>query len=99
MLAEGLRKVSGEAPRSHYLPAGQCEQLGFPDDKFHAVTTGFCMRNVGNLTQAFTETPAGSRPGGRFVCLEFSGRPMGGYGRSMIGTVSPAPVDRHQGGA
>ncbi|MBI4400014.1 MAG: class I SAM-dependent methyltransferase, partial [Nitrospirae bacterium] len=32
----------------------------------------FCIRNVGNLMQAFTEIRRVLKPGGRFVCLEFS---------------------------
>jgi demethylmenaquinone methyltransferase/2-methoxy-6-polyprenyl-1,4-benzoquinol methylase len=83
MLAEGLRKVAGRGlhERITCLQAN-AEQLSFPDDTFHAVTTGFCMRNVGNLTQAFTEIRRVLRPGGRFVCLEFS-RPAYGWLRSL----------------
>ena len=73
MLVEGLRKVIGRGlhKRITCLQAN-AEQLGFPDETFHAVTTGFCMRNVGNLMQAFMEIRRVLRPGGRFVCLEFS---------------------------
>ena len=83
MLAEGLRKVAGRGllDRITCLQAN-AEHLGFPDDTFHAVTTGFCMRNVGNLTQAFTEIRRVLRPGGRFVCLEFS-RPAYGWLRAL----------------
>jgi demethylmenaquinone methyltransferase/2-methoxy-6-polyprenyl-1,4-benzoquinol methylase len=73
MLAEGLRKVAvrGLRARITCLQAN-AEHLSFPDDMFHAVTTGFCMRNVGNLPQAFVEIHRVLRPGGRFVCLDFS---------------------------
>jgi demethylmenaquinone methyltransferase/2-methoxy-6-polyprenyl-1,4-benzoquinol methylase len=73
MLAEGLRKVAerGLHKRITCLQAN-AEQLSFPDEMFHAVTTGFCMRNVGNLPQAFAEIRRVLRPNGRFVCLEFS---------------------------
>jgi demethylmenaquinone methyltransferase/2-methoxy-6-polyprenyl-1,4-benzoquinol methylase len=83
MLAKGLRKVSarGLGNRITCLQAN-AEQLGFPDDMFHAVTTGFCMRNVGNLAQAFREIRRVLRPGGRFVCLEFS-RPAYGWLRTL----------------
>lgn len=83
MLAEGLRKVGerGLRERITCLQAN-AEQLGFPDDTFDAVTTGFCMRNVGNLTQAFAEIRRVLRPGGRFVCLEFS-RPAYGWLRNL----------------
>ena len=59
------------------------EHLGFPDGTFHAVTTGFCMRNVGNLRQAVTEIHRILQPGGRFVCLEFS-RPVFGWLRATV---------------
>lgn len=76
MLAEGLKKISrrGLNRRITCLEAN-AEQLGFPNDTFDAVTTGFCMRNVGNLMQAFMEIRRVLKPGGRFVCLEFS-RPV-----------------------
>lgn len=48
------------------------EDLTFCDDVFDAVTAGFCIRNVGNRMQAFTEIRRVLKPGGRFVCLEFS---------------------------
>jgi demethylmenaquinone methyltransferase / 2-methoxy-6-polyprenyl-1,4-benzoquinol methylase len=39
------------------------------------VTAGFCIRNVGNLSQALLEIFRVLKPGGRFICLEFS-RPV-----------------------
>jgi Methylase involved in ubiquinone/menaquinone biosynthesis len=50
MLVEGLKKVTarGLGERITCLEAN-AEHLGFPDRTFHAVTTGFCMRNVGDL--------------------------------------------------
>jgi len=58
------------------------EHLGFDDNTFDAVTTGFCMRNVGNLTQAVGEIRRVMKPGGTFVCLEFS-RPVFGWLRAL----------------
>jgi demethylmenaquinone methyltransferase/2-methoxy-6-polyprenyl-1,4-benzoquinol methylase len=73
MLVEGLKKIAARklTKRITCLEAN-AEQLGFPDQTFDVVTTGFCMRNVGNLVQAFTEIRRVLKPGGRFVCLEFS---------------------------
>ena len=73
MLVEGLKKVTGRGlgQKITCLEAN-AEHLGFPDGTFHAVTTGFCMRNVGDLRQAATEIHRILQPGGRFVCLEFS---------------------------
>jgi demethylmenaquinone methyltransferase/2-methoxy-6-polyprenyl-1,4-benzoquinol methylase len=51
------------------------EHLTFPQATFENVTAGFCIRNVGNLPQALSEICRVLRPGGRFVCLEFS-RPV-----------------------
>ncbi|MBI3603334.1 MAG: class I SAM-dependent methyltransferase [Nitrospirae bacterium] len=76
MLRVGLRKIAGRgaADRITCLRAN-AEQLGFREGSFNAVTTGFCIRNVGNLMAAFTEIQRVLKPGGRFVCLEFS-RPV-----------------------
>ncbi len=83
MLIEGLKKVTGRGlgQKITCLEAN-AEHLGFPDGTFHAVTTGFCMRNVGNLLQAVTEIHRILQPGGRFVCLEFS-RPVFGWLRAL----------------
>ena len=48
------------------------EHLTFYDNTFDSVTAGFCIRNVGHRMQAFTEILRVLKPGGRFVCLEFS---------------------------
>ena len=46
--------------------------LPFPDNTFHAVTSGFLMRNVINVEKAFREQLRVTRPGGRVVVLESS---------------------------
>ena len=76
MLVEGLKKVAhkGLIGKITCLQSN-AEHLGFVDNMFDAVTTGFCMRNVGNLMRAFMEIRRVLKPGGRFVCLEFS-RPV-----------------------
>jgi demethylmenaquinone methyltransferase/2-methoxy-6-polyprenyl-1,4-benzoquinol methylase len=83
MLAEGLKKVGakGLAGKITCLQAN-AEHLGFADNIFDAVTTGFCMRNVGNLAQAVGEIRRVMKPGGTFVCLEFS-RPVFGWLRAL----------------
>jgi demethylmenaquinone methyltransferase/2-methoxy-6-polyprenyl-1,4-benzoquinol methylase len=83
MLAEGLKKVERRGLRNKITCLqANAEHLGFPDDCFDAVTTGFCMRNVGNLTQAVGEIRRVLKPGGTFVCLEFS-RPVFGWLRAL----------------
>lgn len=76
MLREGLHKIAGrgQTDRITCLRAN-AEFLGFRDGSFDAVTTGFCVRNVGNLMEAFTEIQRVLKPGGHFICLEFS-RPV-----------------------
>ncbi len=83
MLVEGLKKIirHGRDRRIACLEAN-AERLGFPDATFDAVTTGFCMRNVGNLQRALLEIRRVLKPGGRFVCLEFS-RPVYGWLRAL----------------
>lgn len=83
MLVEGLRKVLrlGRDRRITCLEAN-AERLGFADGAFDAVTTGFCMRNVGDLQRALLEILRVLKPGGRFVCLEFS-RPVHGWLRAL----------------
>jgi demethylmenaquinone methyltransferase/2-methoxy-6-polyprenyl-1,4-benzoquinol methylase len=78
MLREGRRKLrqEGVGPRITLL-RGNGESLGFRSDAFDAATAGFCMRNVGNLDQALREIRRVLKPGGCFVCLEFS-RPVHG---------------------
>ncbi len=58
------------------------ERLCVPDASFDAVTTGFCMRNVGDLTTALREILRALKPGGRLICLEFS-RPVAGWLRRL----------------
>lgn len=73
MLVEGQRKVERKGLRSRITCMEvNAEHLSFPDGSFDAVTTGFCMRNVGELQQALREIHRVLKPGGRFVCLEFS---------------------------
>jgi demethylmenaquinone methyltransferase / 2-methoxy-6-polyprenyl-1,4-benzoquinol methylase len=83
MLVEGLKKITirGLGQRITCLEAN-AEHLGFLDGTFHAVTTGFCMRNVGDLRRAVTEIHRVLQPGGTFVCLEFS-RPVFGWLRAL----------------
>jgi len=83
MLVEGLKKIAArELTRRITCLESNAEQLGFPDERFDVVTTGFCMRNVGNLSRAFSEIHRVLKPGGRFVCLEFS-RPVMGWLRRL----------------
>ena len=52
--------------------AGNAEALPAPDMSFDAITIGFCLRNVADQQKALGEAYRVLRPGGRFLCLEFS---------------------------
>ena len=54
----------------------------FDDNTFDAVTTGFCMRNVGNLAQAIVEIRRVMKPGGALSALNFPVRSSAGSARS-----------------
>ncbi|MBL6931911.1 MAG: bifunctional demethylmenaquinone methyltransferase/2-methoxy-6-polyprenyl-1,4-benzoquinol methylase UbiE [Rhodospirillales bacterium] len=51
---------------------GDAEMLPVPDNSFDAYTTAFCIRNVTHIEKALTEARRVLKPGGRFLCLEFS---------------------------
>jgi demethylmenaquinone methyltransferase/2-methoxy-6-polyprenyl-1,4-benzoquinol methylase len=48
------------------------EALPFPDKRFDAVTIAFGIRNVTRIEAALTEMHRVLKPGGHFLCLEFS---------------------------
>jgi demethylmenaquinone methyltransferase / 2-methoxy-6-polyprenyl-1,4-benzoquinol methylase len=51
---------------------GNAEALAFPDRAFDAYTIAFGIRNVPRIDLALGEAYRVLRPGGRFLCLEFS---------------------------
>jgi demethylmenaquinone methyltransferase / 2-methoxy-6-polyprenyl-1,4-benzoquinol methylase len=51
---------------------GNAEDLPFPDSGFDAYTISFCLRNVTDIPAALREAKRVLKPGGRFMCLEFS---------------------------
>ncbi|XP_007525337.1 2-methoxy-6-polyprenyl-1,4-benzoquinol methylase, mitochondrial isoform X2 [Erinaceus europaeus] len=51
---------------------GDAEELPFDDDKFDIYTIAFGIRNVTHIDQALQEAYRVLKPGGRFLCLEFS---------------------------
>ena len=60
-ILEGIRWIAGDA-----------EALPAEDGAFDAYTTAFCIRNVTHIDRALTEAKRVLKPGGRFLCLEFS---------------------------
>jgi len=51
---------------------GNAESLAFPDHSFDAYSIAFGIRNVTNIDKALAEAYRTLKPGGRFLCLEFS---------------------------
>lgn len=51
---------------------GDAESLPFPDAAFDVYTIAFCLRNVTRIDRALEEARRILKPGGRFLCLEFS---------------------------
>jgi demethylmenaquinone methyltransferase/2-methoxy-6-polyprenyl-1,4-benzoquinol methylase len=51
---------------------GNAEELTFPDRAFDGYTIAFGIRNVPRIDRALKEAYRVLKPGGRFLCLEFS---------------------------
>jgi demethylmenaquinone methyltransferase/2-methoxy-6-polyprenyl-1,4-benzoquinol methylase len=51
---------------------GDAERLPMADNSADAYTIAFCLRNVTHIDNALKEARRVLRPGGRFMCLEFS---------------------------
>jgi len=51
---------------------GDAENLPLDDMSVDVYTSAFCLRNVTHLERALTEARRVLKPGGRFLCLEFS---------------------------
>jgi demethylmenaquinone methyltransferase / 2-methoxy-6-polyprenyl-1,4-benzoquinol methylase len=73
MLAVGRRRIEA-AQLSHRITAveGNAEHLPFGDATFDAYTIAFGIRNVTHIEVALSEAYRVLKPGGRFLCLEFS---------------------------
>ncbi|UZE52385.1 bifunctional demethylmenaquinone methyltransferase/2-methoxy-6-polyprenyl-1,4-benzoquinol methylase UbiE [Rhodopseudomonas sp. P2A-2r] len=60
---------------------GNAEELPFPDKSFDAYTIAFGIRNVPRIDRALAEAYRVLKPGGRFLCLEFSAVDIPGLDR------------------
>ncbi|CAO1430298.1 unnamed protein product [Diamesa hyperborea] len=69
--AENLKYVSDENLDIDWV-CGDAEKLPFEDNQFTAYTIAFGIRNVTNIDNALKEAYRVLKPGGRFMCLEFS---------------------------
>jgi demethylmenaquinone methyltransferase/2-methoxy-6-polyprenyl-1,4-benzoquinol methylase len=72
MLNEGVRRAEEKGERALEWVCGSAEALPFPDNSFDSYTIAFGIRNVTHIDKALTEALRVLKPGGRFLCLEFS---------------------------
>jgi demethylmenaquinone methyltransferase / 2-methoxy-6-polyprenyl-1,4-benzoquinol methylase len=73
MVAVGQRRVVAAGAQDRVtLSVGNAEALPFPSRSFDAYTIAFGIRNVTHIDRALAEAFRVLKPGGRFLCLEFS---------------------------
>jgi demethylmenaquinone methyltransferase / 2-methoxy-6-polyprenyl-1,4-benzoquinol methylase len=73
MLAVGRERAAKHALEQRIsFVEGNAEQLQFPDRHFDAYTVAFGIRNVPRIENALKQAFRVLKPGGRFLCLEFS---------------------------
>ena len=73
MLMEGRRRSGFEADKGKCrFSVANAEALPFPDKTFDAYTIAFGIRTVTRIEKALGEAYRVLKPGGRFLCLEFS---------------------------
>jgi demethylmenaquinone methyltransferase/2-methoxy-6-polyprenyl-1,4-benzoquinol methylase len=72
MLGEGRRRAEAKSEAGIAWACGDAEKLPFPDAHFDAYTIAFGIRNVTHIENALGEARRVLKPGGRFLCLEFS---------------------------
>ena len=82
MLAEGRRRAETRDIRGVDWVCGDAMELPFEDSTFDAYTIAFGIRNVTRLEAALSEAFRVLRPGGRFLCLEFSQVPQPALARA-----------------
>lgn len=67
------RRASAQSPSEAFgFIQGNAECLALPGAGFDAYTIAFGIRNVTQIENALTEAHRVLKPGGRFMCLEFS---------------------------
>lgn len=79
MLVEGRKRAAAAemADRLDWV-CGDAMALPFADRSFDAYTIAFGIRNVTRVEDALREAHRVLKPGGRFLCLEFSQLPVEG---------------------
>ena len=74
---ESMLRVGAERAEAKYgdrvnFVTGNAESLPLPDASFDSYTIAFGIRNVPRIDLALSEARRVLKPGGRFLCLEFS---------------------------
>ncbi len=72
MLNEGLKRSDVLSAGTIRWVCGNAECLPLPDRTFDAYTIAFGIRNVTHIDKVLSEAYRVLKPGGRFLCLEFS---------------------------
>jgi demethylmenaquinone methyltransferase/2-methoxy-6-polyprenyl-1,4-benzoquinol methylase len=72
MLDEGARRAEKDAVGNIDWVCGDAMALPFADRSFDACTIAFGIRNVTRIEDSLAEAYRVLKPGGRFLCLEFS---------------------------
>lgn len=72
MLAVGRERAEKRGISGVDFVEGNAEELPFEDGRFDAYTIAFGIRNVPRIERALSEAMRVLKPGGRFLCLEFS---------------------------
>jgi len=72
MLAEGIRRAEVNACDDIEWTCGDAEALPVADASVDAYTIAFGIRNVTHIDRVLVEARRVLKPGGRFLCLEFS---------------------------
>jgi len=75
MLDVGMKKTQSSLPYSSNQitwKVADGQNLPFGDNQFDLYTVSFGIRNYGDLEKGLTEAYRVLKPGGRFMCLEFS---------------------------
>lgn len=70
----GAGRARGEEPEIEWA-VGDAQRLPLPDASAHAYVIAFGIRNVTRIEAALAEARRVLKPGGRFLCLEFSRPP------------------------
>lgn len=83
MMAAGIERAArrGDGQGVSWV-CGNAEALPLPDRSIDAYTIAFGLRNVTHIDLALAEARRVLKPGGRFMCLEFS--------RPAIAAIDPA---------